>query len=76
MCHCNEEWWKIWRGIDLSLPKLHDKFDKSWPEHSKILKIALLTEVYSVCPKKKYRGVMFDDTEYWCKIWMKIDLCL
>ena len=24
---------------------------------------------------KKYRGVMFDDTEYWCKIWTKTDLC-
>ena len=24
---------------------------------------------------KKYRGVMFDITEYWCKIWSKTDLC-
>ena len=24
---------------------------------------------------KKYRGVMFEGTEYWCKIWRKIDLC-
>ena len=23
---------------------------------------------------KKYRGVMFDDTVYWCKIWRKTDL--
>ena len=24
---------------------------------------------------KKYRGVMFDGTEYWCKIWRKTDFC-
>ena len=24
---------------------------------------------------KKYRGVLFDGTEYWCKIWMKTDFC-
>ena len=24
---------------------------------------------------KKYRGVMFYGTEYWCKIWRKTDLC-
>ena len=24
---------------------------------------------------KKYRGVMFDGTEDWCKIWRKTDLC-
>ena len=24
---------------------------------------------------KKYRGVMFGNTEYWCKIWRKTDFC-
>ena len=24
---------------------------------------------------QKHRGVMFDGTEYWCKIWRKNDLC-
>ena len=24
---------------------------------------------------KKYRGVMFSSTEYWCNIWCKTDLC-
>ena len=23
---------------------------------------------------KKYKGVMFDDTKYWCKVWRKTDL--
>ena len=26
-------------------------------------------------PLKKYRGVIFDGTKYWCKIWRKTDLC-
>ena len=32
---------------------------------------------YITFDKKKsiYRGVMFDSTEYWCKIWRKTDLC-
>ena len=28
MCHDNEEWCKIWRGIDLSFQNWHDEFDK------------------------------------------------
>ena len=35
----------------------------------------LLTKVYNVWAKKKYRGVMFDGTEDWCKIRRKTDLC-
>ena len=34
----------------------------------------LLTKAYHVWAKK-YRGVMFDGTEYWCKIWRKTYLC-
>ena len=33
-----------------------------------------LTKVYIIWAKKKYRGFMFDGTEYWCKIWRKTDL--
>ena len=39
MCHDNEEWCKIWRGIDLSVQNWHAEFDECWPEHSKIPKI-------------------------------------
>ena len=35
----------------------------------------LLTKVCHVWAKKKYRGVFFLDTENWCKIWRKTDLC-
>ena len=36
----------------------------------------LLIKVYNVWAKKKYRGVIFDGTEYWCKIWRKTDCFL
>ena len=39
MCHNNEEWCKIWRGIDLPFQNWHEEFDKFWPEHSKVSKI-------------------------------------
>ena len=29
---------------------------------------------YIMLELKKYRGVMLDGTEYWCKIWRKIDM--
>ena len=35
ICHDNEEWPKIWRGIDLSVQNWHQEFDKFWPEHLK-----------------------------------------
>ena len=31
-----------------------------------------MTKAYHVWAKK-YRGVMFDGTEYWCKIWRETD---
>ena len=42
MCHENEEWCKIWKGIDLTFQNRHEEFDKSWPEHWKISKIYTL----------------------------------
>ena len=42
ICHDNEEWCKIWRGIDLSFQNWHKEFDKFWPEHSKVSKIFTL----------------------------------
>ena len=49
-----------------------------WPDHSKSSKIYTLIDSY--CAKylmfdlKKYRGVIFHDTEEWCKILKKPDL--
>ena len=49
-----------------------------WPEHSEISKICTLMGCfwpkYIMFELKKYRGVMFDGTEDWCKIWRKTDL--
>ena len=30
---------------------------------------------YIMFELKKYRRVIFDGTEYWCKIWEKTELC-
>ena len=32
-----------------------------------------MTKVNNVWAEKKYRGVIFDSTEYWCKMWRKND---
>ena len=78
-CHNNEEWRKIWRVIDLSVQTWHKKFDEFWQEHSKISKnlalMACFWPKYIIFELKKYRGVMFDGTGYWIKIWRKTDLC-
>ena len=79
MCNDTEEWWKIWGGIDLSFQNWHEEFDEFWPEHTKISKVStfnefLLTKAYTF-ELKKYRGVIFHDTEeWWKKIWRKPDL--
>ena len=78
MCHDNEEWCKIWRGIDLSFQNWHEEFDEFWPKHLKVSKIFIL--MYSFWAKyilfelKKYRGIIFHETEEGYKIWRGIDL--
>ena len=73
-----EEWWKIWRGIDLSFQNWHNEFDEFWLENSQVSKIYTLVGCFR--PKyikfelKKYRGAIFHDTRVWCKIWRKTDL--
>ena len=73
-----EEGYKTWRGIDLSFQNWHKKFDKFWPEHSKVSKIFTLMgslwAKYILFELKKYRGIIFDETEEGYKIWRGIDL--
>ena len=73
-----EEWWKIWRGIDLSFQNWHKEFDKFWLENSEVSKIYTLMGCfwpkYIMFELKKYRGAIFHDTKVWCKIWRKTDL--
>ena len=63
----------------MSFQNWHEDFDEFWPEHLKISKICplmgCLSTKYTVFKLKKYRGVMFDGTGHWCKIWTKIDFC-
>ena len=61
--------------------KIDKKFDKFWPELSKkVPKIFILMGSFwakhILFELKKYREVIFHDTEEWCKIWRKIDLLL
>ena len=78
MCHGSEEWCKIWWEIDLSFQNWRKEFDEFWPEHSKLSKNSILMESfwtkYIIFELKKYRGVMFHDTEEWCKILKKADM--
>ena len=77
MCHYNEEWCKIWRGIDLSFQNWHGEFDQFWLEPLEVSKMFILLcsfwAEYILFELKKYRGVMFHDTEEWYKIWRGID---
>ena len=46
MCHENEEWCKIWRGIDLPVQNWHEEFDEFWPKHLKISKVCTLMDYF------------------------------
>ena len=50
--------WVIWWILSQALKNLNLNFNE-----------LLLTKVYNAWTKKKYRGVMFDCTEDWFKIW-------
>ena len=40
ICHDIEKWWKIGRGMNLSIWNWHQEFDEFWSEYSKASKIA------------------------------------
>ena len=73
-----EEGYKIWRGIDSSFQNWHKEYDKIWPKHLKISKIFILMgsfwAKYIFFELKKYRGIIFHETEDRYKIWSRIDL--
>ena len=54
------------------------EFGETWPEPLQVSKTCIFIWFY--CAKylmfdlKKYRGVIFHNTEGWCKIWRKTDL--
>ena len=53
------------------------EFDKFWPEQSKVSKIFTLIRSfwakYKLFELKKYRGIIFHETEEGYKIWRGID---
>ena len=75
--HETEERYKIWRGIDLLFQNWHKEVDKIWPEHSKVSKTVILMgsfwPKYILFELKKYRGIIFHETEEGYKIWKGID---
>ena len=77
--HDTGEWCKIRWGIDLSLQNWLEEFNKFWPKHLKISNIRTLMSCfwpkYIMFELKRYREVMFDGTEGWCKVWRKTDIC-
>ena len=78
ICHDNEELHKIWRGTDLPFQSWDEKFDEFLPEPLKVSKIFILMGSFWVkyifFELKKYRGVIFHETEEGYKIWRGIDL--
>ena len=78
ICHDNELS-KIWIWTDLSFQSRHEDFDEFWPEHlKKVSKIFILIgsfwAKYMLFEVKKYRQVIFHETEEGSKIWRGIDL--
>ena len=73
-----EEGYKIWREIELSFQNWHKEFDKIWTKHSKVSKIFILMgsfwAKYILFELKKYRGIIFHETEEGYKIWRGIKL--
>ena len=78
MCHDNEEWCKLWRGIDLSFQNWHDEFEEFWLEQLKVSKFFVLMgsiwAKYILLELKSYRGAIFHDNEAGHKMWRGIDL--
>ena len=78
MCHDNEEWCKFWTEINLLFQNWHEEHDEFSLEQSEVTKnctfLCSFSPRYIIFELKKYKGVMFHDTEQRCKIWRKTDL--
>ena len=57
--------WGFWWILTWALENLNNLHCNGLP----------LTKVYNVWHRKAQRGLMFDGTEYWCKIWREADFC-
>ena len=65
--------------MDLPIQNWHEEFNKFRPEYSKVSKIYTLMGCfwpkYKLFGLRKYRGVIFDCTQDWYKVWRQTDLC-
>ena len=76
MCQDNEEWYKNWRGTNLSFQNWHEELHKFWPSVWKSKKFEVLIgssmgsfwAKYILLELKKYREVTFHETKEWYKI--------
>ena len=80
LCYDHEEWYKIWRELNLSVQNWHGELNDIWLQHSKISIICtlineLLWPKYIIFELRKYRGGMFNSTQGWYKVWRETDLC-
>ena len=77
--HDTEEWCKVSRKTDLWFQIWHEKFGEFSSKHWKVWKFhfdgLFLSNVFKVWAKK-YRWVIFPDTEQWSKIWINSDLAV
>ena len=80
MCNDTEEWWKIWRGIDMSFQNRPKEFDKFWLKHFSLKNLhfngLLLTKVYNVWAKKSTEELYFMTLESDAKFEEKLTCCL
>ena len=70
--NCKRNWlvsskltWGIWQILIRALTNLKNLHFNG----------LLLNKAYNVWAKRKCIGVLLHDTEYWCNIWRKTDLC-
>ena len=80
MFHDTEEWFKVWKKTYSVFQKWHEKFAEFSTNHSKVPQFhfdeLFLSKIYGSRANKKYRRVIFHDTEQWFKIWINSDLAV
>ena len=77
MSYETEDWCKTWRKTNFLFQKW-EEFDEFWYEPSKVSNICTLTDPFcaksTIFDLRKYKGVIFQDTEESCKTWRKTEL--
>ena len=69
-----EEWWKIWRRIDLPFQNWHKVWWILTRDLESLTLVGCFWPNYIMLELKKYREVMFNCTQDWYKVWRKTGL--